>query len=163
VEITGPAERKRVGVGLEWVHTISTPWLTLLAHHRQRGYDAVVDLGVLNNYSGTIVHDGLAMYDKFDEATHAQCCAHVLRYLDGTAKTANQFAWAMSMRGVLLDAKTASEAAAATGAGSVPDEIADAIRHRYRHSLLAAFANLPPGKPPPRKHRGGWSVEQREA
>ncbi len=153
----------RVGIRADWVHTISTEWLTYLAHHRHRGYDAIEAIGVLNNYTGTIVHDGFATYDKLDGATHAQCCAHLLRYLDKTAKTASQWAWATSMRGVLLDAKAASERAGAAGSGTVDDEIAEEIRHRYRHSLLAAFANLPPGRPPPRKHRHGWSIDQREA
>jgi len=153
----------RVGVRADWVHTISTEWLTYLAHHRKRGLEAIEAIGVLNNYTGTIVHDGLATYDKLGGATHAQCCAHILRYLDKTAKTGSQWAWATSMRGVLLDAKCASERAAAAGRPAVDAEIVEGIRHRYRHSLLAAFANLPPGRPPPRKHRGGWSTEQREA
>ncbi len=153
----------RVGTRLDWVHTISTEWLTLLAHHRKRGIDAIEAIGILNNYHGVIVHDGLATYDKLADATHAQCGAHVLRYLDKTAKTGLGWAWATSMRGVLLDAKAASERASAAGLANVDDNIAEAIRHRYRRSLLAAFANLPSGKPPPRKHRGGWSIEQREA
>jgi len=153
----------RVGVRLDWVHTISTPTLTYLAHHRQRGMGAIVAIAVLNTYTGTIVHDGFATYDNLPAATHAQCGAHLLRYLDKTAITATQWAWATSMRGVLLDAKTASETAAAAGQATVADDTAAALRVRYRHSLLAAFAALPPGRPPPRQHRGGWSNQQREA
>ncbi len=153
----------RVGVRLHWVHTISTPWLTYLAQHSQRGMEAIEAIGVLNSYTGTIVHDGFATYDNLPGATHAQCGAHLLRYLDKTAATASQWLWATSMRAVLLDAKTASETAAAAGQPTVADNVAAAIRVRYRHSLLAAFNALPPGRPPPRKHRGGWSIEQREA
>jgi transposase len=54
----------RVGVRLDSVHTISTPSLTYLAHHRQRGITAIEAIGVLDHYNGTIVHDGLATYDK---------------------------------------------------------------------------------------------------
>lgn len=82
----------------------------------------------------------------------------LLRYLDKTAGTASQWLWATSMRAVLLDAKTASETAAAAGQPTVADDVAAAIRVRYRHSLLAAFNALPPGRPPPRR-----SIEQREA
>ncbi|MGH3180731.1 MAG: hypothetical protein ACRDOE_02290, partial [Streptosporangiaceae bacterium] len=37
--------------------------LTYLAARRGRGIDAIVDIGVLGGYTGTIVHDGLATYD----------------------------------------------------------------------------------------------------
>jgi len=74
----------RVGAGLGWVHTISTPGLTLLSYHPKRGIDAICDIGVLNGYSGVIVHDGLAAYDRPElaKAAHAQCGAHLLRHLD---------------------------------------------------------------------------------
>lgn len=154
----------RVGVGLAWVHTISTRWLTLLACRRGRGIDAIVDIGVLNGYTGTIVHDGLATYDvdELSKASHAQCGAHLLRYLDALAKNPTQWAWATAMRDVLVAAKTASETAAAARQPSVPDEIAGPIRHRYQHTLLFAFAGLPHGPPPRRKHRDGWSNIERE-
>jgi transposase len=88
----------RVGVGLAWVHTISTPEPTSLAHHRQRGLDAIKTIGTLDTYTPSIVHDGLATYDRLDVATNAQCGAHLLRYLDKTAKAPSQWAWARSMR-----------------------------------------------------------------
>lgn len=31
------------------------------------------------SYSGTLVHDGFASYDRFQDATHQQCVAHALR------------------------------------------------------------------------------------
>ena len=67
----------RVATRLGWVHTISTPMLTLLGFHQRRGIDAVIDIGVLNHYSGTIVHDGLNVYDRPElaQAIHAQCGA----------------------------------------------------------------------------------------
>ncbi|MGH7733297.1 MAG: IS66 family transposase, partial [Gemmatimonadales bacterium] len=155
----------RVGVGLAWVHTISTPWLTYLAARRGRGIDAIVDIGVLGGYTGTIVHDGLATYDvdELKGASHAQCGAHLLRYLDAMAKSPTQWAWTAAMRDVLIAAKTASERAAAAGQPSVPDDIAGPIRHRYGHTLLFALAGLPHGPPPRRRHRDGWSNIEREA
>ena len=73
----------RIKVGLGWVHTVASPDYTYLALHDKRGIDAIVDIGVLNNYTGTIVHDGLASYDceELSAATHAQCGAHLVRAL----------------------------------------------------------------------------------
>jgi transposase len=155
----------RVGTDLGWVHTVSTPGLTLLAYHRRRGIHAIVDIGVLCGYRGTIVHDGLASYDQAElaGATHAQCGAHLLRHLDKAAQVSSQREWASAMRAVLLDAKAASEQAGAAGLPAVPEAIVGPIRQRYGQALDQAFAGLPPGPPPRRRHRGGWLHFQREA
>ena len=155
----------RVGITLGWVHTVSTPGLTFLAHHPRRGIDAIVDIGVLGDYRGTVVHDGLASYDRpeLDRATHAQCGAHLLRHLDAAAEALPARRWAKEMHQVLLDAKASSEEAAAAGRPAVVACIADPIRSRYRTALNHAFAGLPPGPPPSRRHTGGWSPAEREA
>ncbi len=144
---------------------MSSPGLTLLAYHRRRGIDAMVDIGVLNHYDGTIVHDGFGSYDRPElaSATHAQCGAHLLRHLDHVAEADSQRPWAAAMRAVLLDAKAASEAAAAAGLGVVPASTASRIVTRYGQVLDQGIAGLPVGPPPRRKHTGGWTHVQREA
>jgi len=153
----------RVGAGLGWVHTVSTLGLTLLAYHRRRGIDAIIDIGVLDAYEGTIVHDGWASYDKLAQATHAQCGAHLLRHLDDLGGVSSEQGWTKAMRRVLLDAKEASESAAAAGLPRAPAAIAIPLRLRYHATLADAFAGLPSGPPPRRKHTGAWSNYQRKA
>ncbi|MGH3118373.1 MAG: IS66 family transposase [Gaiellales bacterium] len=155
----------RVGVSPAWAHTVSTEGLTLLAHHPKRGIEGILEIGVLGGYRGTIVHDGLATYDREElaGAAHAQCGAHLARHLEEAARALPHKGWATDMLGVLADAKEASETSAAAGLPAVPGAIAQAIRHRYRTALTHAFAGLPPGPPPPRKHRGGWSVAERDS
>ena len=72
------------------------------------------------------------------------------------------------MRGVLHDAKQASEQAAAAGLDRVPEPVAAAIRARYRKALTQADAALPVGSPPKRRNRGwfhrdcdAWNLAQR--
>jgi len=155
----------RVGTKLGWVHTVSTAGLTLLAYHDRRGIEAVCDIAVLNHFAGTIVHDGWASYDRPElaAATHAQCGAHLLRHLDKVAITDSQRQWATTMRRILLDAKASSTTAAAAGLAAVPATTATAIADRYRAVLDDAFAGLPAGPLPRRKHTGGWTTFQREA
>lgn len=155
----------RVKVGLGWVHTVASPEFTYLALHDKRGIDAIVDIGVLSDYTGTIVHDGLASYDceELSAARHAQCGAHLVRSLDDLADHRSQTPWASAMKALLLGAKAASEEAAAAGLSSVPDAIAAPIAKRYNEILDQAFAWLPAGGPPRRKHRGGWTNAEREA
>ena len=64
---------------------------------------------------------------------------------------------------VLLDAKHASESAAAAGKPWVAGRRAAALRSRYHATLDAALALLPPGPPPRRRHHGVWNVRQRAA
>src|SRR5438128_865183 len=64
---------------------------------------------------------------------------------------------------VLLGAKAASEAAAEAGLACVPAKQANALVRRYHDLLDVAFALLPEGPPPRRRHAGGWSTEQRSA
>ena len=101
----------RVGTKLNWIHTISTDLLTLLSCRPTRGMVELIDIGVLTDYSGTIVHDGLGLYNRPElaGATHAQCGAHLLRHLTDAGNVWKYTPWTTSMRNVLLDAKRASE------------------------------------------------------
>ena len=46
-------------------------------------------------YSGTLIHDGWAVYDRFTEAAHQQCVAHILRrardLAEGATRSAARF------------------------------------------------------------------------
>ena len=155
----------RVETGLGWIHTISTEMLTLLAYHPKRGIDAIIDIGVLNHYQGTIVHDGLTVYarDELAGARHAQCGAHLLRHLASAGVYWKHTAWTAAMRRVLLDAKTASEHARSVGLDTVPAVIAVRLRARYQQAITDAFTSLPAGPLPRRRNRGGWTHNDRDA
>ncbi len=153
----------RVGLEKAWVHTLTSNLLTLLVVHPKRGREAMEDIGVLGDYAGTLVHDGLASYDGFTGLTHAQCGAHLVRHLANVGRTDRYSPWCKEMTELLLAAADAAETAAAAGRGKVHSRTAAAIRLRYHGILDRAFALLPAGPPPRRRHRGGWSTCQREA
>ncbi len=153
----------RVGVKRHWVHTLTTNRLTLLVVHPRRGVEALDDIGVLADYRGTVVHDGWAPYQHYDRAAHAQCGAHLLRHLAAVGETPGFAIWTAQLARVLIDAKRAAQAAADAGQPTVGARRANRIRRRYHDTLAVAFALLPAGPPPPRRHRGGWSSAQRDA
>lgn len=153
----------QVGTTKAWMHTLTTNLLTLIAVQPKRGAEAIRDIGILPGFAGTIVHDGYAPYDIFDQATHAQCGAHLLRHLDDVGQAVAFELWTSQLAGILIDAKRASEAAADAGQAAVEDALAAAIRTRYHATIDVAFALLPPGPPPRLRHTGGWSVAQRKA
>ena len=72
-----------------------------------RGKDAPDEAGVLGDFRGVMVHDRLAMYFKYDKATHAICLAHVLRGLEPIGIRWDQ-GWANDMAALLKEMNTAA-------------------------------------------------------
>ncbi|WP_083461252.1 IS66 family transposase [Cellulosilyticum ruminicola] len=57
------------------------------------------------NYIGIDVYDCWSFYWKYDVATHAVCCAHLLRELTGIKENHPEQTWASKMIELLLDMK----------------------------------------------------------
>ncbi len=152
----------RVGVAKRWFHVLCTPALSLVVCHRSRGMDAVNDIGVLPEYRGVIVHDGLALYNTL-EASHAQCNAHLVRHLASVGEVWDQAGWTKAMTTCLFEAKHAADAAREKGEAAVAPEAIAGFEARYDKVLAQAFALLPAGPPPRRRGQGGWREHQRQA
>jgi transposase len=86
----------RVNKQLFWLHVKSTKDATLFFAHPRRSYQAMVEMGVLPNFKGILVHDPYAPYFKFD-CRHALCHIHHLRELEGVIETTN-LKWAKEMK-----------------------------------------------------------------
>jgi transposase len=69
----------RIGGHTAWLHAwVGDDGVTCYHIGPQRSSDALQKvLGI--DWSGTLVHDGWASYDHFQDAAHQQCQAHVLR------------------------------------------------------------------------------------
>ena len=68
----------RVAGQSAWLHAWVAPRATCYAIDRHRKADVLERLiGIA--WSGTMVHDGFASYDRFAAATHQQCLGHILR------------------------------------------------------------------------------------
>src|SRR5205823_14855103 len=61
-----------------WLHAWVTERATGYAIHPHRKAD-VLERVIGIDWSGKMVHDGFASYDRFKAATHQQCLGHVLR------------------------------------------------------------------------------------
>ena len=68
----------REGGRLVWLHAAVGDEATCYIIDPHRSADALEQVIGLD-YSGTLVHDGFASYDRFAEAMHQGCVAHVLR------------------------------------------------------------------------------------
>ena len=80
----------RVEGALAWVHSAHTDQYSLLTVHPRRGREAMDAAGVLPAFAGVAVHDAWAPYDTYTNATHALCCAHLLRELIAVTETGTE-------------------------------------------------------------------------
>jgi transposase len=67
----------RVGGHPAWIHAWVGDRATAYAIDPQRGADALERV-IGRDWSGILSHDGVASYERFGEAIHRQCVAHVL-------------------------------------------------------------------------------------
>ena len=71
-----------IGKLLEWVHICCTELVTYVYAHDKRGFEAILDMGILTelNPNTVIVHDCWASYFAV-ECLHALCGSHLIREL----------------------------------------------------------------------------------
>jgi len=105
--LTQPVLRKdetgiRIAGSLQWFHVLGNEAYTLYFSHKKRGNEADEEIGILPVYSGVLVHDHLKGLYGFP-CGHAECNAHILRYLKSAAEI-NKCVWAAAMTALLVDA-----------------------------------------------------------
>lgn len=127
---------------LHWVHEASTETLTLYGLHERRGRQGIDALGVLPGFTGVAVHDGWAPYRAYTGCEHALCNGHHLRELTGAQEEKGQ-AWAAAMADLLLELKTAVEAAKDAGTTTLEAQALAGYRVRYRQAIAAGYARNP--------------------
>jgi transposase len=114
-EVLGVDETNlRVHQKQQWIHVSATEKLTLLVHDKRRGTAAIENIGILTGYKGVCVHDGLTVYDHYQQCRHSLCNAHVLRELNYVIET-SKASWATEMKQLLLEIKAAVGVASEAG------------------------------------------------
>ena len=129
-----------------WLHTVSTKELSYFEPHSNRGYKATQGIGILPNFSGTLVHDAWATYFKYDGMSHALCNVHHLRDLNGIIENDDQM-WAVLMKDALLSAKELVDKAYLAGHGRLPQATIDRIEQVYTAILELGIQENPWVKP----------------
>jgi hypothetical protein len=116
----------QVGTNKMWFHVAANELCTFLVASMTRAKSAPDEAGVLGEFSGTMVHDRLSMYFKYEKATHAICHAHVQRDLAAVGIISGQ-GWANEMATLLLEMNNAAHSAR------------DKNKSRLSRRVLAAF------------------------
>ncbi len=126
----------------QWVHVASTDKLTFLAIHPKRGKEATRDMGILPNYKGTVVHDGLPSYYQYDNFRHAPCNAHHLRELTAAEEQGDQ-QWATAMKDLLCEIKRVVDETKPIADKLCPEKIA-AFEENYGAIIEKGLTENPP-------------------
>jgi len=137
----------RVNGKLWWLHVASTDSLTFYFVHTKRGKAAMDAMGILPEYDGIIVHDGLKSYEQYD-CDHALCNAHHLRELAFITERYQQ-AWAEEMFILLCDLKQQVDDAKALSETALSEELMRWFVDRYQTLIVAGLAANPAPDPPP--------------
>jgi transposase len=140
----------RVGAKLCWIHVAATGRYTLYHLAAGRGKAAIDAGGVLPDFGGVAVHDGLTSYRQYD-VEHALCGAHHLRELAGIGEATGQD-WPTRLADLLVEIHVGVEAAKANGATALTARRLAGYQRRYR-SLIGEGKKLNP--PPPRTGKRG--------
>jgi transposase len=87
-----------------WIHNAGNSEFTFNTFSPKRGIEGIEANGVLENFSGTVVHDCWKPYFKYDQCRHALCGAHLLRELNGVIENTGQH-WATEIKALICEMK----------------------------------------------------------
>ena len=136
---------------MHWIHVACNDTWTLLHPGSKRGRVAMDAAGVLPDFRGTAIHDGLVLYRQYDQALHGLCNAHHLRELAGMAEQTSQ-AWPTRLAELLIELHVAVQIAKANGKNKLPARRLAAFGKRY-DALIRQGKKLNP--PPARTGKRG--------
>lgn len=141
-----------VGGSNSWLHVASTPSLTYYAVHQKRGREALDAIGVLPEFRGRAVHDGLTSYWQYGQCEHALCNAHHLRELTFVEEELGQ-PWAKDLKGLLLEVKQAVDDARGQGLVELSAEVKREFEARYDAILEEGIRANPAPEPTGKRGR----------
>lgn len=73
----------RINGTLRWLHTCCSKEYVYYEVNAKRGSEAIDAIGILSYFVNILIHDHWKPYYKETHMTHAECNAHILRYLKG--------------------------------------------------------------------------------
>lgn len=138
----------RIAGRTQWLHVLSTPWLTHYRTHGKRG-------SVLQGLQGILVHDHWAPYFTLPGVLHAMCNAHHLRELEALLKIDGED-WAGRMQRLLRLAHRVVRRARERGI-PLPRWLRKRLEAVYDELVQEALdyhEALPPLRPPKPGRRG---------
>jgi transposase len=132
----------RVKNQLWWLHVACTESLTFYFVHEKRGQKAMDEMGILPQFTGKGVHDGLKSYFCY-VLSHCLCNAHHLRELIFIAERYEQ-KWAEEMNILLVEMNRQVNEAKAQGQTALAFSQIALLEQQYFEIVQRGFAANPP-------------------
>jgi len=145
----------RISGKLYWLHVACTRLLTYYEVHGERGKKAMDRIGILPNFCGTAIHDGLKSYFAYAEERHGLCNEHHRRELEFIGERYPQD-WVPKFTDLLFEIKAAVDLARITLPCLSETQLSD-FNRRYDELIEQGLrANPPPPEEPEtaKKKRG---------
>jgi len=140
----------RVDKKNHWIHVYSAGDITLKYLTRGRGIQAIDEIGIVQNYSGVIIHDCWASYFSYKHCGHGLCGSHLIRELTFIVES-NGYAWAKNIKRLLQETcKKVSK----RKQKKLSDKDYAALQKRFRNIITRGEKELPPVPPKPSGKRG---------
>ena len=133
----------RVGGGLAWVHCAGTTTHTVFHIDAKRGLAGTLNGGVLQSFTGVMVHDGWEPYKTFTAATHGLCNAHHLRELQKISEDTPELGWAKQMAEFLVGTHRQVQTAKARGDTGLSKDALETVRQGYAEILTTGDIQSP--------------------
>ncbi len=124
-----------------WVHSYSAGNITLKFLHKNRGREAIEEIGIIPAYRGIIVHDCWASYLAYEHLGHGLCGSHLLRELKFVEDSTGG-RWATKMKKLLQG--TAETVANRSKKRVLTSREFKSLQSRYRNILTRGEKELPP-------------------
>jgi transposase len=126
-----------------WLHVAATDKLTTYHLDRSRGRTAITRLGVLQDFSGIVVHDCWASYNAYTDCHHALCGAHIARELLAADETHPGQHWPTQALDALFALNTAAHEARDRGESVIPPDVAKPVLRAWRQAILVGLTQHP--------------------
>lgn len=134
-----------------WVHVASNQNYTYLVINQKCGQIGMDAANVLPHFRGITVHDCWGSYWKYQDVTHAICCAHLLQELNGVIENHPEQTWAPKFKELLLSMKKVRDKALLDD----KDEVSYYRRHmfdkEYNSIIKTAYEENPLPETPAKK------------
>lgn len=136
----------RVAGSGAYIHVARTEDLTHYAYDARRGKAAMDEIGILPQFTGTLVRDGFSSYKWYEQCRHSLCNAHLLRDMVFVEESSpKQKLWTEPLAKLLLKMKEAVSKAKTDADVELNEQIKTDFLRRYDKLVKKADRlNSPP-------------------
>jgi len=137
----------RVAGSGAYIHVARAEELTHYGFDERRGKAAMDEIGILPQFTGTLVRDGWASYKWYEQCRHSLCNVHLLRDLVFiTESSPEQKVWTTSFTKLLLKIKAAAAQAKSEAQRGLSEQIKNDFLQCYDKLVGKADRLNPPPK-----------------